>query len=51
MILGEPGVGKGQSFQWRDDLIAPVKEMLLEYADKELKESLLPVQGPMLEKI
>ena len=37
IILGEPGVGKGQSFQWRDDLIDEVKKMLLEYADTQLQ--------------
>ena len=49
IILGEPGVGKGQAFQWRDDLVAPIKEMLQKYAEDKLKNSLQPVQGPMLE--
>ena len=37
IILGEPGVGKGQSFQSRDDLIDEVKKMLLEYTDTQLQ--------------
>ena len=49
IILGKPGVGKGQAFQWRDDLVVPIKEMLQKYAEDELKISLQPVQGPMLE--
>ena len=42
-------MGKGQAFQWRDDLVVPIKEMLQKYAEDELKISLQPVQGPMLE--
>ena len=45
IILGEPGVGKGQSFEWRDDLMDDVKKMLLDYADEELKLSKAPLYG------
>ena len=50
IILGEPGVGKGQAFQQRDSLLSDVKKMLLKYADDEFKESLLPVQQEPLEE-
>ena len=40
IVLGEPGVGKGQAFQWRDDLIDDVKKVLLKYADDELRKHL-----------
>ena len=49
IFLESLGWGKGQAFQWRDDLVGPIKELLQKYAEDELKNSLQPVQGPMLE--
>ena len=49
IILGEPGVGKGQSFQWRDDLIDEVKKMLLQYADTQLQLAREAVNAPVPE--
>ena len=47
IILGEPGIGKGQSFQCRDDLLDNVKGMLMDYANEEMTLSKLPVHGPL----
>ena len=46
IILGEPGVGKNQSFQWRDDRLVEVKKYLLKYADDELRKSMVPAREP-----
>ena len=47
IIRGEPGIGKGQSFQCRDDLLDNVKGMLMDYANEEMTLSKLPVHGPL----
>ena len=47
IILGEPGVGKGSAFQWRDDLIQDVKKNLMEYAAEELKAARSGDNGPV----
>ena len=50
IVLGEPGVGKGQAFQWRDNLMEDVKKMFLKAADDEYQASLVqpPPQRPRL---
>ena len=48
VILGEPGVGKGQAFDWRDSLLEDVKKVLLKYADDEMKASLQPEEKALL---
>ena len=52
IILGEPGVGKGQAFQWRDDIMEDTKKMLLKYANDEMKNYLqaVPDRQPEGEK-
>jgi len=37
VILGAPGLGKGLGSQWRDDLVVPIKKLLLRYAEDELR--------------
>ena len=51
IILGEPGLGKGAAFQWRDDLLVDVKKMLLQYADEELRKANLPDIEPLEEGV
>ena len=51
VVFGEPGVGKGQAFQWRDDLIEHVKTFLLKNADDQLLLAQQPVYGPLPEGV
>ena len=44
IILGEPGVGKGQAQHQRDSLVEDIKKEFLKYADDEFKNSLQQVQ-------
>ena len=44
VVLGEPGIGKGLGYQWRDDLLEPIKALMMDYAKEELRKVLNPQQ-------
>ena len=45
VVLGEPGIGKGLGYQWRDDLLESTKALMMEYAQEELRKAINPQQG------
>ena len=47
IILGEPGLGKGLAFQWRDELLVGGKKMMFNYADEQFIGAIMPFIEPL----
>ena len=46
VFLGDPGLGKGLGWEWREELVKASKRMLLDYADQQYRDAHAPVEGP-----
>ena len=40
VFLGDPGLGKGLGWEWREKLLKSSKAMLLDYADQQYRDAM-----------
>ena len=49
VFFGDPGLGKGLGFEWREDLLKQCKRMMMDYAEAEKRDSKILLIGPLNE--